>query len=169
MGAHTAMLTAASRPDLVERLVLLEGGEGAGSLAENAEMGDYFRSWRVPFVDRAAAREYLGSGFLEQAWVDDLEEREDGLYPRFDADVMVRTINAVAVPQWVGWESVAVPTLVVYASNGMFSAEDKAEFVRRGQNAERADIQGATHDAHLDSFEEWIKILRSFLSRPTSA
>jgi pimeloyl-ACP methyl ester carboxylesterase len=48
MGAHTAMLTAASRPDLVERLMLLEGGEGTGNLAENATMGDYFQSWPVP-------------------------------------------------------------------------------------------------------------------------
>lgn len=86
IGAHTAMLVAASHPKLVRRLVLLEGNEGNGSREDHAALGDYFRSWKVPFSSRGNARESLGDGPLAQAWVTDLEEREDGLYPRFDAD-----------------------------------------------------------------------------------
>ncbi|KGJ72165.1 alpha/beta hydrolase [Cryobacterium roopkundense] len=163
MGAHTALMVAAARPDLVERLVLLEGGAGSGDRAENARLGDFFRSWPIPFIDASAARAHLGDGPLERAWVADLENRHDGLHPRFDPDVMVQIIDAVAVPRWGEWESVSVATLVVYANGGIFSEEDKAEFVRRGQHAQRIDVDEASHDAHLDAFDRWVSLLQSFL------
>ncbi len=61
MGGHTAMLVAACRPDLVSRLVLLESGAGGGSETQNERLGDYFRSWPLPFSSMAAAREFLGT------------------------------------------------------------------------------------------------------------
>lgn len=163
MGGHTAMLVAAARPDLVSRLVLLEADAGGGGAADHAAMGQYFRSWPVPFPSRKAAHEFLGEGPLAQAWADDLEERDGGFWPRFDAGVMMEAISAVAVPRWAEWESVAAPALVVYGENGMFPDASKGEFVRRGQHVTRADLAGASHDAHLDSFAAWITALRSFL------
>ena len=164
MGAHTAMLMAAANPDLVRRLVLLEGNEGNGTVEEHAALGDYFRSWEVPFASREEARSSLGDGPLAKAWVADLEEHADGLYPRFDAEVMVRTISEVAVPRWVEWESISAPTLVVYADGGMFTEKQKTEFVARGRNVTRVDLTGASHDAHLDAPEQWMKALRMFLT-----
>lgn len=161
MGAHTAMLVAAARPDLVGQLVLLEGDQGGGTTEEHEALGDFFRSWDVPFRDRAGAASALGDGPLGRAWVEDLEERADGLRPRFDADVMQATIEAVGEQRWAEWESVDVPTLVLYADGGMFSEEQKAEFVRRGRNVQRVDLEGASHDAHLDAFDQWITALRS--------
>jgi pimeloyl-ACP methyl ester carboxylesterase len=163
MGGHTAMLVAACRPDLVSRLVLLESGAGGGSEAENERLGDYFRSWPLPFADVAAAQEFLGNSPLAQAWVDDLEERPDGLRPRFEADIMVATMNGLIPPRWDEWERTAVPSLVVYGEHGMFAAEDKAEFCERGRNVRRVELAGASHDSHLDAFESWIVALRSFL------
>ena len=164
MGSHTAMLVASAHPELVRRLVLLEGNEGGGSGVDHAALDDYFRSWEVPFASREDARAALGGGPLAQAWAADLEPRGDGLYPRFDADVMVRIITEVAVPRWSEWESIAAPTLVVYADDGMFSEEQKSEFVRRGASVSRADLIGASHDAHLDAFEQWSAVLRDFLT-----
>jgi len=172
VGAHTAMLVAAARPDLVDRLILLEGGEGSGDPKANTRMGEFFASWPVPFATVGAARAFLGDGPLESAWASDLEHREDGYYPRFDAEVMVRVIDAVAVPRWSEWESVVAPTLAVFAENGMFTEDAKTEFVRRGLKVRRADIAGASHDAHLDSFDEWIALVKDFLgesSMPSSA
>jgi len=157
-------MVAASRPDLVERLLLLEGGADAGDPREHAQLGDYFRSWPVPFSDRAAAARYLGDSPLHRAWAADLEKRVDGYHPRFDSDVMVRTIEAVATPRWEEWASIAIPVLVVYADSGMFSDESKAEFVRRGRNVRRVDMAAASHDAHLDAFDDWISIAKSFLA-----
>lgn len=163
MGAHTAMLVAAARPELVRRLVLLEGNQGGGSADEHAALGDYFRSWDVPFATRSVAASVLGDGPLERAWVNDLEERDDGLHPRFDADVMQATVEALGELRWAEWESVEVPTLVIYADGGMFSEEQKSEFVSRGGNVQRVDLSSASHDAHLDAFDQWIEALRRFI------
>lgn len=164
MGAHTAMLVAAARPDLVRRLVLLEGNEGGGAAEDHAALGDYFRSWATPFASREEARELLGGGPLARAWAADLEARADGLYPRFEAEVMVRAISDVRVPRWSEWESITAPTLVVYADRGMFTEAQRVEFVSRGRNVRRVDLFGASHDAHLDAFEQWSVELREFLT-----
>lgn len=163
LGAHTAMLVAAARPDLVHRLVLLEGNQGGGTADEHQELGDFFRSWDVPYPSREAAVEALGGGPLARAWATDLEERPDGLHPRFDADVMQAVIAGTAQPRWAEWESVTAPTLVVYADGGMFTPEQQGSFVQRGRDVTRADLTNASHDAHLDAFEEWIAVLRAFL------
>ena len=163
LGGHTAMLLAAARPELVAKLVLLESGPGGGSTAEHERMGDFFRSWPVPFASHAAAREFLGNGPLARAWVADLEEKTDGLWPRFNADVMVATLNSVLRPRWAQWESVTTPTLVVYGESGMFTAQEESEFIDRGRDVKRVDLAGASHDGHLDSFTSWIIALRSFL------
>lgn len=162
MGGHTAMLVAAARPDLVSRLVLLEVDAG-GRAEASSEIGEYFRSWPVPFPSTAAAKAFLGAAPVAQAWAADLEERNEGFWPRFDAGVMVAAISAVAVPRWTEWEGVAVPSLVVYGEDGMFDEAAKAEFVRRGRNVARMDLPGASHDAHLDCFGPWINALRKFL------
>ena len=163
LGGHTAMLVAAARPDLVSRLVLLESGAGGGGGQDHEHLGEYFRSWPLPFASRTTAREFLGDGPLARAWVADLEERADGLWTRFEADVMVAAINAVAAPRWDEWEGIAAPTLVVYGEHGMFPAEDKTEFCGRGRNVQRVDLAGASHDSHLDAFDPWMKALRQFM------
>lgn len=117
----------------------------------------------MPFPSIAAAQAFLGDAPLAQAWAADLEERNGNFRPRFDAGVMVAAISAVAVPRWTEWESVAVPTLVVYGEGGMFDEAAKAEFVRRGRSVTRVDLAGASHDAHLDCFGAWMAALRGFL------
>lgn len=164
MGAHTAMLTAAARPDLVRTLVLLEGGEGSGTRQEHAALGKYLRSWPVPFADRAAAAAFLGDGPLQRAWIADLEEREDGLHPRFDPEVMIASITPVEIPRWQAWSRVQAPTLVVYADSGMFTEEQKDRFVERGSDVTRVDLAAGSHDAHLDAFEQWTTALASFFN-----
>lgn len=170
MGAHTAFLVAASRPDLVERLVMLEGHvAGNDDPGEAAMLGRYFASWPVPFPNEAAAREFLGDDAIVDAWLADLKEGPDGLRPRFDADVMERAIQAVHEPRWAEWEALEVPTLAVFAKESMFSAEDMDELIRRRPATARVDLSVGTHDAHLDAFPEWINVLRAWLHGGESA
>lgn len=166
MGAHTAFLTAAARPDLVDRLVMLEGHVAGSDRVEEAEgIGNYFASWPVPFAHVDHARAFLGESALAEAWVADLELVPDGLRPRFDADVMQQTIRAVHESRWAEWERLAVPTLAIFAENGMFTEEQRSELIQRRPDTARADIVGASHDAHLDAFDDWVRILRSCLIR----
>lgn len=163
MGAHTAMLVAAARPDLVRRLVLLETDEGGGEAAEHEEIARFFRSWKVPFATREDATASLGDSPIARAWIADMHVGPQGLFPRFDPEVMRATLEAVAVPRWREWESVTAPTLVAYSDDGMFTEEQKSRFVARGRNARRVDLTGASHDAHLHAFDQWIVALTAFI------
>ncbi|REJ07686.1 alpha/beta hydrolase [Microbacterium bovistercoris] len=166
MGAHTAFLAAAARPDLVEGLVMLEGHVAGSHDPESAAaLGRYFASWPVPFADEDAARAFLGDDAIVEAWVADLQTQGNGLVPRFDPDIMRRTIEAVHEPRWAEWETLRVPTRVIFARNGMFDDAEKNELIRRRPETDRIDLAGGTHDAHLDAFEEWVGVLRQWLSR----
>ena len=164
MGAHTAMLVAASHPSLVRRLVLLETDQGSGSPEDREALRAYLESWEVPFATREGAAEALGGGALARAWAADLEQTVDGLRPRFDADVMVDVLAEVATPRWDEWQSVVAPTLVVYGERGMFAEEQRSAFVARNARASRIDLAGASHDAHLDAHEAWTRALVDALS-----
>lgn len=164
MGAHTAFLTAAARPDLVERVVMLEGHVAGSDDPEGAaKVGRFFASWPAPFADDVAARTCLGTEPIANAWFADLEVTGDGLAPRFDADIMERTIAAVHEPRWTEWEALEVPTLAVFASDGMFSGAEMDELIRRRPVTDRTDLDGGSHDAHLDAFDEWVTVLRAWL------
>ena len=167
MGGHTAMLVAADRPDLVNRLVLLEAGVGGdGSAESRADLHRFFSSWPRPFATEADARARLGDAALSRAWFDDLERRPDGLWPRFDIDVMVETIKHVdAGPRWDEWCRLELPTLAVFGANGMFSAAAQLELVARGHRVSRVELDGGSHDAHLDAFAQWMSVLSPFLAR----
>lgn len=165
MGAHTAMLVAAARPDLVESLVLLEADAGSGSEDDVVGLGKFFSGWPLPFADRAAARAFLGESAIAGAWIVSLERRDGGLWPRFDADVMEACISHVVEPHWDEWTSVGATTLVVYADNGMFTEAQKSEFIRRRPGTLRIDLADAGHDAHLEQAEQWISVLQDFLGR----
>lgn len=164
MGAHTAVLVAAARPDLIDRLVMLEGHvAGDEDPAGAAGLGAYFASWPVPFSNEESAREFLGRDAIVDAWIADLMPTSDGLVPRFDADIMERTIAAVHEPRWAEWEALDTPTLAVFAKDGMFRGADKDELVRRRPATERHDLSGGSHDAHLDAVDEWMSVLRGWL------
>ena len=163
MGAHTAFLVAATYPDLVERLVLLEGHVAGAGPEEAAVLGRYFASWPVPFATESEARAFLGSDPIVDAWVADFDVTDEGLRPRFDADVMQHIIEAVHEPRWTEWESLRIPTLAVFARGGMFDDSARDELIRRRPETDRIDLPTGSHDAHLDAFEEWIGALRGWL------
>ena len=145
---------------------MLEGHvSGSDDPSEAAGLGGYFASWPVPFEDDAAAREFLGDDAIVDAWVADLQATDDGLVPRFDAAVMQRTIEAVHEQRWDEWVALHVPTLAIFANRGMFRDTDKDELIRRRPETDRIDLAGGSHDAHLDAFDEWIDVLRHWLSR----
>lgn len=164
MGAHTAFLVAAYRPDLVERLVMLEGhAEGNDDPGEAVALGRYFASWPTPFVDETAARAFLGDDAIIKAWIADMQPTKGGLAPRFDADIMERTIAAVHESRWGEWERLQVPVLAIFGRDGMFTDAQKDELVRRQPRTHRADLAGGSHDAHLDAFDEWMAVLKHWL------
>jgi pimeloyl-ACP methyl ester carboxylesterase len=167
MGAHTAMLVAAARPDLVRRLVLAEGGVGGpGADDYPARLGAWFASWPAPFADEAAAAAWLGGTPIARAWAADLERRADGWWPRFDADVLEAAIRPVAARAcWAEWRQVAAPTLLVAGEHGKLDPAEVARMRELRPETEYVVIPGAGHDLHLDRPEAWLTALRGFLAR----
>jgi pimeloyl-ACP methyl ester carboxylesterase len=154
MGGHTAILAAARFHDLVERLVVLEATVAAG--ADPVRIGDYFRSWPIPFASVVEAGEFLGQDALAQSWVEHLQPLDDGgLVPAFDADVMQAVMEGLSDPRWEEWKSVTAPTTVVFAAKSMFSTEEQADFVAARPGTRRVLLPAGSHDAHLDATAEW--------------
>ncbi|WP_309070915.1 hypothetical protein [Arthrobacter sp.] len=48
----------------------------------------------------------------------------------------------------------------------MFTDEQKDLFTQKGLNVSRVDLADASHDAHLDAFDQWIDALASFVGKP---
>lgn len=162
MGGHTAILTAAAHPELVGRLVLLEATVAGG--ADAKRLGDWFRSWPLPFTSAEAARSFLGDDALARSWTAHLEPAPaGGLVPPFQADVMEAIMAGVSEPYWRQWQSVRAPTTAVFAANGMFSAGEQAAFIAARPGTQHMVLTGGSHDAHLDDTAEWAAALRSVL------
>jgi pimeloyl-ACP methyl ester carboxylesterase len=168
MGGHTAILAAAASPELVERLVVLEATVAGGT--DPARIGNYFRSWPLPFAAADAALEFLGDDALSRSWAAHLEPAEDGgLVPPFDADVMEAIMVGVAEPQWAPWRSVMMPVTAVFAPGGMVSPEEQAEFVAARPGTRHVVLRSGSHDAHLDATAEWAEALRGALADTTGS
>ncbi|WP_437179005.1 alpha/beta fold hydrolase [Kineococcus endophyticus] len=163
MGAHTALLLAAWHPRLVQRLVLLEGGVGGGE-DSSQQLGDWFASWPMPFPSRQAAVAHHDATPIAQAWAQDLQERDGGFWPRFDADVMQAAIAAVAeVARWAEWEQVQAPTLLVQAERSYLDAAEIERMLQLRPGTGHVVVPDAGHDVHLDQPQAWARLLRRYL------
>ncbi|NES14901.1 MULTISPECIES: alpha/beta fold hydrolase [Micromonospora] len=168
MGGHTAMLLAAGHPDLVDRLVMLEAGVGGSDPEDNypARLGDWFASWPVPFADLRGAAEFLGTTPIARSWLRDLDRRADGLWPRFEPDVMRAAIAAVAESaRWDEWQQVKAPTLLVQGQHGTIAAAEVRRMLSLRPDVAHVVIPDAGHDVHLEQRVAFVRALRMFLGR----
>ncbi|MFJ6930449.1 alpha/beta fold hydrolase [Streptomyces nigra] len=152
LGGHTAMLVAAAHPGLVRGLVLVEAGPGDPNPDTPADIGTWLSSWPTPFPSREAAAAFLGGGPFGAGWAAGLEERDDGFWPRFDRDVMVRSLAENAQRSFRSeWEQVACPTLVVLGQSSFVPAREVDDMLRGQRPMTTAmSIPGTGHDLHLE-------------------
>jgi pimeloyl-ACP methyl ester carboxylesterase len=164
LGGQTALLVAAERPDLVRGLVVTEASPAADDDVV-AEVGEALRRWPVPFASREAAVEFFGGPSLSaDAWADGLEHRDGGWWPRFDVEVMIRTLReAAGRSYWSEWERISCPTLVVRAGTGEMTSAEARAMVDRLPHARLVEIPDAGHDLHLDRPGEWRAALAEFV------
>ncbi|CAL9461120.1 2-(acetamidomethylene)succinate hydrolase [Actinosynnema sp. ALI-1.44] len=165
LGGHTAMLAAAAHPDRVSGLVLVEAGPRGPQPDLPGTVGGWLASWPAPFPTRSAAVEFLGGGPVGEGWASGLEEHDDGLRPRFDQDVMVRSLHEMAARSfWSEWERVSCPTALVVGQSGVMPPEEIAEMVARRPDAVvAATVRDAGHDLHLEQPDALHRILTEFI------
>jgi pimeloyl-ACP methyl ester carboxylesterase len=170
LGGQTALLLAARHPDLVRALALADAGPaGVGDeRAVEANVTDLVAAlerWPVPFASRPAAVAFFGGpSVTAEAWAGGLEQRDGGWWPRFDVDVMARTLReATSRSYWEEWERIRCPALVVRPGRGQLSPADARAMAERGRRVEVVDLPDAGHDLHLDSPAGWREALSGFL------
>ncbi|MFE0651879.1 alpha/beta fold hydrolase [Streptomyces sp. NPDC059534] len=171
LGGHTAFLTAAAHPGLARALVLVEAGPGGADPDVSAGIGDWLRGWPVPFPSREAAVAHLGGSkrLVGEGWADGLEERDGGLRPRFDPDVMVRSLDVIGARSfWDEWAAVACPVLAVLGhggesgQGGIIGGEEYAEMARIRPGLHGVSVPGAGHDVHLERPEVLHRLIVDF-------
>lgn len=131
LGGNTAMLMAAHHPERVRALVVIEASPRAAPEA-TGRISNWLARWPRPFASREAATEFFGDGEPALAWVAGLEERQDGLWPRFDDDVLLACLDAAARQDWWSdWARITAPTLVVRGASGWLTDVDVAAMTSR--------------------------------------
>jgi pimeloyl-ACP methyl ester carboxylesterase len=164
MGAHTALITAAGFPDRISHLVMIEGDVGSGGDAELATLRDALASWPLPFPDFEQAMAFFGGDSERgRAWADGLERRDDGLWPRWDLDVMLETMHPIfAQESWSEWEALSQPTLLVRGESGIIAQAGIEQMLAVRPQTDLVTIARAGHDVHLDQPHAWLRALDAF-------
>ncbi|MET8538200.1 alpha/beta hydrolase [Streptomyces sp. NPDC005065] len=151
LGGHTAMLTAAAHPERVRALVLVEAGPGGPNPNVPADIGSWLDSWPTPFISREAAAQFLGGGPVGEGWAAGLEERGGGWWPRFDREVMTRSLAENAQRSfWHEWAQITCPTLVVLAQSGFIPRQETEDMLRQRPTTVAMSIPRTGHDLHLE-------------------
>ena len=150
MGNLVAVPLAALRPDLVDALVVIEGGISAVSDETIDGLANWFGQWPPAFVSKREAREFFGADERStSAWVAGLARTDAGLVARFDPAVMLATMHALGQGLAEQWKQIKAPTRIVQATASAIDESDIAEMLRARPDAELITVAGG-HDLHLD-------------------
>ena len=162
-GGLIALLLAARRPELVLALVVVEASPAADPGAPEA-VRRWLESWPVPFASRNDALAYFGGDTTwSRAWAGGLEERDDGLWPSFEKDVLIAALSeASRRGWWDDWSRIRCPVLVVRGERGTLRDETH-RMVTALPAARVVEVEGAGHDPHLEQPARWRATLEGFL------
>ncbi|MDQ8703623.1 alpha/beta hydrolase [Streptomyces sp. LHD-70] len=162
LGGHTAMLVAAAHPGLVRALVLVESGPARNPRGPE-EIGAWLDSWPTPFRTRAAAARFFGGGVVGEGWAAGLEERDDGLHPRFDRDVLVASLAENARRSFrEEWRRIDCPTLLVLARSSFLPSDAVDAMLRERPGVRALSVPGTGHDLHLERPEVLGAVITGF-------
>ena len=165
LGGHTAFLVAAERPDLVRRLVIAETSPECDPLARE-RIAVLLRAWPTPFPTQAAAREFFGGeSEITSIWLEGLEERAGGWWPRFERSVVLDALDELTRKTfWLDWECVRAPTLIVRGEHGLLERDIAEKMLQGGATAELVEILGGGHHVHLEQGPAWLEAIGPFIN-----
>lgn len=154
MGAIVATHLAAARADLVDNLVLIEGGMAAMTDEGFSGLAAWFDSWPRAFTTRREATKFFGADEAStKAWVDGLQPTDAGLRARFDQATMLQAMRELAgTDSWHQWASISIPTVIMRATSSAISDDDVEQMQTTRPDVEIVTIAGG-HDLHLDEPE----------------
>ena len=186
MGGNVALRYAGVFPDMVKKIVAIEGlGLSPEHQAQmrSTRYPQRFAEWiqkkrsasgRIPrkyeTIEAALARMIEENSYLTQEQarhltVHGINRNEDGSYSwKFDPHLNVWGVEDIA-DEFIHeiWASITAPTLLLYGENSWASNPEKDGRIEHFQNAEVIQFENAGHWLHHDQFERFIKVLRDFI------
>lgn len=165
LGGHTAFLVAAERPDLVAGLVVAETSPECDPSARD-RLAVLMRAWPVPFPSQAAALEFFGGDSpAALAWLEGLELRDGGWWPRFDRSTVLDALVELTTRSfWREWDGVRAPTLVVRGELGALEPAVAEQMLARSHSAGLVEILGSGPDVHLEQPASWLEAVVPFIA-----
>lgn len=169
LGGHAAILAAARHPGLVRALVVIEADVSGPDPEWPVHIRQWFDSWPVPFPSREAAVAFFGGGAVGRGWADGLAERGGQWWPRFDRDVLVRSVTEAARHSFAHeWERVTCPTLLILAQSSFIPPARVDALMRRRVPTLAVSVPGTRHDLHLEQPAVVHGLIRRFLAGPAA-
>ncbi len=163
-GGHIAFLVASAYPEHVSSLTVIEADPERSTRHSEETVARWLSAWGRPFADRSAALAFFGTE--ADTWVGGLEKRADGLWPRFDDEVLLSALRGIAArPWWDEWVRITCPTLIVRGDHGDLSLELAQRMAAALPEAKVASISGAGHNVHLDQAERVAQVVSRQLSQ----
>ncbi|MDF8266080.1 alpha/beta fold hydrolase [Luteipulveratus flavus] len=163
-GGHTALVTAATYPDRVERLVLVEAAVGGGDLTGHQATIEWFRSWPASIASADELADLLGStADVAATWWDGLASAPNGRRPRWDLSVLEAVLTGIGHREhWDEWDAVRCPTALVRGTRSAIPDAQVARMLQRsGVTLHRVE---AGHDLHLENPSSWLDTFETVLS-----
>lgn len=173
LGGTTAIALAEQRPDLVERLIVIDVSPGlrAGDAGQVTDFlaGPQVFSSREEIADTAIALGFRASrSALERGVILNTRIRDDGsvVFKHHLASLepgqalLLQDFEAL----WPGLERIGVPVLLVHGTHGFLDAAVVAEFVERVPGATEVEI-GTGHNVQEEAPVELAAIIDGFVSR----
>ncbi|WP_026455042.1 alpha/beta fold hydrolase [Saccharomonospora iraqiensis] len=162
MGGLHALVTAATRPELVRAVVVEDMAPDLRELSVETWRG-HFDSWPVPFRSPEHVREFFGRA--GDYFVECVERRDDGYHLIADPD----DLYAVA-EEWTRRDfrpyvdAVRCPVLVIEAGDSAMPPGQQAELAARVPGGRHVVVPDAAHVVHDDAPDEYRGAVEAFLS-----
>ena len=144
---------------------MIEGDVGGGGDEQLAALREALASWPLPIPNYESAMNFFGGDNERgRAWADGYDQRADGLWPRWQMEVMMRTMAPIFEREhWPEWESLPHPTLLVIGQSGSIDPNRIDRMLAVRPAARRVSIAHAGHDLHLEQPTMWLDALDEFL------
>ena len=186
MGGNVCLRVAALFPELVSKLVVIEGLGPSPAREAEIERTPYrerLREWvekkhasagrlprRYATIDQALARmreenTYLTEDQARHLTVNGVNRNEDGTYSwKFDPHLnnwQPHDAERVGIEEL--WGAIQCPTLLLYGADSWASNPAKDGRLRHFHSAEIIEFENAGHWLHHDQFDRFVTTLREFL------
>lgn len=186
MGGNVALRYAGTFPDMVKKIVAIEGLGPSPSRQEEMRAKPYperlaewigkkrsasgrtprkYESIEAAFKRMIEENSYLTEEQARHLTIHGVNRNEDGTYSwKFDPHLNVWGVEDIAdefLQQT--WGAIAAPTLLLYGADSWASNPEKDGRIVHFNNAEVIEFENAGHWLHHDQFDRFMKTLRDFL------